>query len=495
MEEEKKPGFFARVSEKLVGSKSVVEREIEKPEDVIEKSKVTSPCGPDGCYLVLESMQGGVEPHYYWMLRFLRSTNAFGLGFKDVKKIKDIYTAAEASSMWGSQEQRKGLQQDKVSQYMATVGKLIKDTFQIIRELRILDERLTLYDEYNAYGKGENERSSGAVALKGTWIDLVEGGTKNPASVYGLASQVGFATLPDLFFIVHPKKIEDVDKEVKKLKSRGINRKVREVLGRKLKQFIIWKEKTENELRTRKNFVLKYLRMHFNNIKLYTNWVKPYLKAIKMLQSQSSEGNPDVSAAFETSQVELELLAVGEKYVEQTPEGFDVEYKFKKYFACLRLVFNHVALPQMAFQREYQRGPVHAGRTEIKIIPYVLTKKQIDEYQAAVDRKSFEDIEDLIPSIEGSLSAIGDELQKYLEEAGEVQKKEEKKDKQTEGILTPFTSVFRGIGDIFKKEKSSSGEEIEKPRKGEKQAAEAMAKIQAFTIYDIYKKAHGMLAP
>jgi len=495
MEEEKKQGFFSKLTEKLIGSKPEEEEEGDKAEDVIAEGLIKDfKKEPMSYGLILESMQGGVEPHYYWVLRFIRTTNEFGLGWKEVKKIKDIYTAAEASSLWGSQEQRKGLQQDKVTQYMATIGKMIKDTFQVIRELRIIDERLVYYDEYNAYSKTKDENKlSGAVALKGTWIDLVEGGTKNPASVYGLASQVGFTTLPDLFFMVHPKIIEDVDKEVKKLKSKGINRKVREVLGRKLKQFIIWKVKTESELRTRKNFVLKYLRMHVNNIKLYSNWVKPYLKAIQILQSQSSEKNPDVSAAFETSQVELEIIAIGEKYFEKTPEGFEIEHKFRKYFPCLRVVFNHVALPQMSFQREFQRGPVHAGRTEIKIIPYVLTKEQIKKYQAAVDKEAFEEIEDLIPSIEGSLSAIGEELQKYLEEAGEI-KEEKTEKKEVEGLLTPFTSVFKGVKGIFSKEKASE-ERILRPQSGEKRAAEEVAKTRAFVLYDIYKKSHGMLAP
>ncbi|MEK6923056.1 MAG: hypothetical protein AABX08_04615 [Nanoarchaeota archaeon] len=493
MEEVKKPGFFAKLTEKLVGSKPPEEPEQEKAEDLIEKNRAKIFSDNVEWNLILESMQSGVEPHYFWILRFLRTQGAFGLGITEVLKIKDIYTASEASSFWGSQEQRKGLQQDKVSQYMATIGKMIKDTFQIIRELRILDERLTFYDEYNAYSKGDKSKESGAVALKGTWIDLVEGGTKNPASVYGLASQVGFATLPDLFFIVHPKSVDDVDKEVNKLKSRGINRKVREVLGRKLKQFLIWKEKTESELRTRKNFVLKYLRMHANNVKLYTNWVKPYLKAIKHLQSMSSEGNPDVSSAFETSQVELELLAKVTEYDETTSEGYEVKHEYKKYFPCIRIVFNHVSLPQMAFQREYQRGPVHAGRTEIKIIPYVLTEEEIKKYQAAVEKKSFEDLEDLIPSIEGSLSAIGEELQKYLEQAGEIQKEKKQEKKESEGFLSPFSSIFKGIKEIFSK--GESKDQYKKPRSGEKAAAQGQAKMYAFLIYDIYKKAHGMLSP
>ena len=493
MEKGKKDGFLVKLTGKFIGT----EKEEEKPqkaEDKLNKGKVKSLCGPDGCQIIFESMQSSVESLYFWILRFLRATTGFGFGLKRIEKIQDLYSAAEASSLWGAQEQRKGLQQDKVSQYMATIGKMIKDTFQVLRELRIIDERLALYDEYNEYSKGDQNKSSGAVALKGTWVDLVEGGTKNPASVYGLASQVGFVTLPDLFFIVHPKKVDDVDREVNKLKGQGINRKVREVLGRKLKQFIIWKEKTEQELRTRKNFVLKYLRMHVNNVKLYIQWVKPYLRAVKNLQMNPNENNPDIARAFETSQIQLELLAIGEKYSRTTSEGYEVEYQFKKYFPCVRVHFNHVVLPQMAFQKEFQRGPIHSGRTEIKIVPYVLTEEQIQEYKAAKDKESLEEIEDLVPSLEGALSSLGDELTKYLKEAGEIQEEIKQKNELSTGILTPFTSIFKGISQIFSRSKSSQSM-VKKDVMGEKEAAEAQAKTISYVLYDVFKKTHGMLSP
>lgn len=493
-----KKGFF----ERLVGKEEEVEEKPETADEFIKKKVVYGKnCGPEGCKLIMVSMQGAAEPHYFWMLRFLRNTTTFGLGmfFERVEKIKDVYTAAEASSLWGSQEQRKGLQQDKVSQYMATIGKLIKDMFQVVRELRIIDERLAYYDGYNKYSRnpaGNEKYQSAAVALKGTWIDLVEGATKNPASVYGLASQVGFATLPDLFFTVHPKSQADVEREVKKLKGKGINRKVREVLGRKLVQFIIWKEKTEREIRTRKNFILKYLRMHFNNIKLYINWVKPYLRAIKQLQSRSSELNPDVSAAFETSQIELELLAVGKEYILTTEEGYEETFPFTKFKPCILVKFNHVTLPQMAFQKEYQRGPVHAGRTEITIFPCVLTEDEINHYKALRDKESFEEIEDLVPSLEDSLASIGEELTNYLEEAGEtVEKKEEGKKEEPVslgGIFSPFGALFKS-GDAFKGGKKKGS--LNSKEAVEKREAAKVAGTYVYMLYDVFKKTHGMLSP
>ncbi len=484
--EEKKRWFshFFRTEQEL-------EEKPKKAEDIIKKGSAGSKCGPDGCNLIIESMQSGVEVHYYWVLNFLKSTNAFGLGYKKILKIKDLYAAGEASSLWGSQEQRKGIQQDKVSQYMATIGKMIKDTFQIIRELRIIDERL---DYYDGYTKGERDAST---ALKGIWIDLVEGGTKNPASVYGLASQVGFATLPDLFFLINPKDKNNIRKEVDKLKGQGINRKVREVVERKLFQFLVWREKTEKEIRDRKNFILKYLRMHFNNIKLYINWVKPYLQSVRQLQSASTANRPYVGSTFETSETDLEIMAVGNSYNLTTEEGYEESFEFHKYFPCVIVKFHHIALPQMAFQKEYQRGPIHTGRTEIKILAYALTDEEIKEYQAAKDKESFEEVGDLVPSLSESLNALGDELQKYLKEAGEAEEQKEPPKKNQAGtIFTPFASIFKGIPGIFSK-RTTEGKPVltSSKEKIELTAAKDIAKQHAFILYDIYKKTHGMLTP
>ena len=496
MGDEKKPGFLVR----LIGAPEKEEEKSIDANTILKKGAVTDFKKEQIKYnLIIDSMQAGVEANYYWILRFMTSRNpSFGLQM-EVKKIRDIFTASEASSFWGNVEQRKGLQQDKVSQYMATIGKLIKDMFQIIRELRIIDERLAYYDGYNKRGKSNEPLDEpSCIALKGTWVDLVEGGTKNPASVYGLASQVGFATLPDLFFTIHPFKSEEIDREVKKLKD--FNRKVQEVLSRKLKQFLEWKEKTEKEIRHRKIFILKYLRMHFNNIKLYTSWIKPYLRAIKALQSGSTDESPDVSSAFETNMVELELVGYKKKYSISNEEGFETEYEFKKYFPCTLVKFKHVAMPMMSYQKEYQRGPIHVGRTEITIEPHFLTQKQIEEYKTAMDRKDLEEIEDLIPSLQGSLSSLGEELDKYLVEAGEninIEKKE--KEKPQEGLLSPFINIFKGIKEIvtLKKAPSKKGEEVLSKRKEQVEMDEAkkIAAGTSFVLYDIFKKGHGMLAP
>ncbi len=81
-------------------------------------------------------------------------------------------------------QQRLGAQQDKISQFLATTGKMIKELFQMVRELRIIDERLGYYDAVaQEIGKPlAQRRKSDDITLKGMFVDLVQGGGKSAAS-------------------------------------------------------------------------------------------------------------------------------------------------------------------------------------------------------------------------------------------------------------------------------------------------------------------------
>ncbi|MEK6869012.1 MAG: hypothetical protein AABX74_02195, partial [Nanoarchaeota archaeon] len=180
---------------------------------------------PDRRYrLHYEGYNISIEEPYFFILHYLR----YYSGFPYIDKITDIFAAAENSAFFGASQQRLGLQQDKVSQFLATIGKMVRELFQLVRELRILDERLSYY--YDSFTTSRSAESA-EITLKGIWVDLVEQGAKNPASVYGMAREVQFTTLPDLFFSTHPKKQEDVDDVVERERG-AFNRKVREVLKR-----------------------------------------------------------------------------------------------------------------------------------------------------------------------------------------------------------------------------------------------------------------------
>lgn len=439
--------------------------------------------------LVIQQMQAAGEAYYFWILNFLRNPNALNYS---IEKTSDIFTATEASSYFGNIEARKEAQMRSVSTYLATIGQLTKNLFQMVRELRIIDERR------DYYSKSEEGDESAEVALKGIWVGQVEGGAENPFSVTGMARKVGFVILPDLFFKINPSNgSKGVDKEVEALEGEGINPRVRSVLKQKLMQYYLWKERTGGELKWRKNFVLKSMSQTYHSVKMYTHWLKPYLRNIRKLQMSGIE-KPDLVTAFETSYIEIELLCTKDKYEAETTMGF-VERQFTNYFPCIRVKFNYITRPEMAFQQEYQKGAVHAGRTTIEIEGYVLKKEELDAYRL---KKDEEDL-DLIQSVEISVESLGDELKKYLKEAGELDANPEDKKKKKkgpsiiEGVFEPFEGVFKGFGEIFGSlvpERKEHGKKMsEWEMEQENEAAKAVS-AHVYTLYDVFKKAHGMMS-
>lgn len=435
--------------------------------------------------LEIEEAGAGVERFYFWVLSFLQSSGPSGIEFDKIYKINDIYTSSEGSAYFGMMEQRKGLQQDKVTQYLATVGKMTKDLFQILRELRIIDER---YEYYNDSKKPGKDGESAEVSLKSIWIDMVEGGAKNPTSVFGLSQQVGFVILPDLFFTVRAENKEKVHGEVERLRETGINRKVREVLERKLYQYYLWREKTEKEVVQRRNFMLKYLKQHYSVLKLYIHWIKPYLKNIKRLQMDQDAKNPNIITSFETSQINIEIIA-------KKTEG-----KKKDYYPCIRVNFNYVAIPQMAYQQEYQRGAIHTGKSIIEMESYALTDKDIEEYEELNEEEDLE----LISNLTGAMESLGEELKKYLKEAGEKFKEDERQKKEERLERTNiFKAVFYGFGEMFGVRKRSD-EELSKEKEVKKlkswsivdqrKDAARTAIDRNYNLYDVFKKFHKMYA-
>jgi len=457
--------------------------------------------------MTYELYQGSVERFYFWLIDQLK----WDMSYK-VYKLEDNFMTSITSSFWGSIEQRRSTQQEKVSQYLGLIANMIKSLFQILRSLRIMEERQQYYID------SKNGDKSAEIALKGLWVDLVEGGGKNPASVYALAAQVGFVTLPDLFFDITPKNKDDVDRVVDAV---DINKKVKEVLKRKLKQFMLWKESTEKEMTSSKTFHLKYLRQHFNTIRLYMTWIKPYLKNIQKLKQQGKR-TEDILEISDIAINDIEIFATkdrimvvgGDPLKRREARYPSYEYLFQKYFPVIRLKFEYRTVPDLAYHQEYQRGAVHMGYTHMIYESYVLTRPQIEAYMKS---KELEDI-DLLEDINESMVALKDDLIKYLKEADELDvekklgiKKKEEKQKDMLSSLFKFDKVFEpfvGVVDFLtlkpfrKKDENGlkTADDIKKltePKtylqKKEKDWAKTIAELDLWGLYDVFKKAHQLI--
>jgi hypothetical protein len=433
--------------------------------------------------LFVEGYNLSIEEPYFWVLQYIR----YMVGFPFVDKITDIFAAAENSAFFGASQQRLGVQQDKISQYLATIGKMVKELFQLVRELRIIDERTDYYVDSMVFDS--KSRESAEITLKGIWVDMVEQGAKNPASVYGMAREVQFTTLPDLFFSTHPLKQEDVDETVERERGQ-FNRKVREVLKRKLRSFITWKEHTFEEIKTRRIFTLKYLRQHYEIIRMYMTWVKPYLKNVQRLQmDQSKMDSADIISFFESSMMEIEILA----------------RKKPKNGVCPVLLVHYMfrTRPEMSYQQEgYQKGPIHVGRIQINFRTYGWTPEEIENYKALRRDEDFKLLGVVDSSVKAAMDALGDELMDYLVQAGDESVKPSKSSPKTEvpSKLIPKIKIFDSFQKVFK---SNRPPRPKKPKMNAEQKwqfsnarsdAEKAATKSAGTVYEHFKKHHGLMS-
>ena|SRR3989344_832718 len=456
-------------------------------------------------HMVFETNQQYIEEHYYWILHDMRYTH----GFTHYDKITDIFAASEQSAFFGVSEQRLALQQDRISQFLRGISDMMKALFQLVREIRIIDERLTFYND--SFARGEEAQGS-EITLKGIWVDQVEGGVKNAGSVYGLAQTVGFSILPDLFFRL---KIDDkdlselafdwaayqqktskfpqqIDEKVEKLE---FNEKVKEVLRRKLTQYYIWKIRTYKELRIRKKFTVKYLRQHYDTIKLYMGWIKPYLRNVRKLRmDQRKMDSYELVSAFEGSMVEIEVLLS-----RQVPG--------QELHPCILLTFFFRTRPAMGYVGEgFQRGPTHIGKMDMTMRGYVWTEEQINNYKNMKMEEDFELLTTIDESLKEAMDSLGDELKAYLMSEGEyfpeTPKLKDTKQKAP-GILDPFLAIFQGMETIGKSFGTLSDALPQKKDKEKhfdpeqyylaKQIAKSHVKKSLWLTWKNFKKTHHML--
>jgi hypothetical protein len=447
--------------------------------------------------LIYEAFSLSMEETYFWMLSQLK----YDLAFSAVEKITDIFSSSENSSFFGQSSQRLGIQQDKIQSTLATLGKMVKDLFSLVRELRIIDERLAAHDAWN------NDKSKSAdVTLKQVYVDFAEsqGGQTKPSSVYGLAQNLGYVTLPDFFFNTHVYKKDDIDGFVDSLPT---NNNMKNVLRRKLLEFVIWREHIEKELRNRRKFSLHYLRQHWGVIKMYMGWMKPYLRNIKRLSMNEQQiMGTDVISAFETAALEIEILAYDST---------------KDVSPCILANFKYSVKPSLSYQQpeSYQRGAIHVGKVEISLRSYGWNKQEIEAYKRYREKEEMELLGVIDASFKAALDALSEDLDKYLAESGEEEFKkkleeqeEDKKDKRTalqkwlgvrvvqkgekpqnESVAEPFTAIFSGFGEILGSFMPSVSAPTGKSSSSGANSAANEASSKMWLLLKNYKKSHQML--
>ena len=218
-------------------------------------------------------------------------------------------------------------------------------------------------------------------------------------------------------------------------------------------------------------------------------WVKPYLKNIQRLQlDQSRADTADLIVAFESSMIEIEILAV-----KPAARGLN---------QCILMHYLFRTRPEMSYSQEYQRGPLHLGRIEIDFRAYAWDDEQIENYKRMREHEDFQLLGVIDGSVKAALEALGDELMRYLKEAGEEFEERKELPRAPVKRSGPFMSVFEGFADLFtsfkiQKELKQAGKkprqtDIMKKAIARKNAENSVKKVM-WNTYHHFKKQHDML--
>lgn len=227
-------------------------------------------------------------------------------------------------------------------------------------------------------------------------------------------------------------------------------------------------------------------------------WVKPYLKNIqRLMMDQSKVETPDILVAFETSMMEVEILA------KKPQKKVKIGGKDIQVWQVIVLHLWFRTRPEMSYVQEgYQKGPLHVGRVQITFRAYAWTDKEIELYKKMREQEDFKLLGLIDASVKSAMEALGDELMRYLEEAGEeMKKKEEKKPEKPPTVISPFANVYKGFKDMFTLYKGvKKAPQPKRPSKKDlyqleliKNEAKTGVKASMWGIYHHFKKHHGML--
>ena len=446
--------------------------------DAVEEAE---PKASEEHILGYDSASESLEPVYFWILD--KMNDIVG----DTEKLIDNFVSSPGSGHFSELMSKATRMQEESMKMMQTTGVLIKSMINIIYDLKEFEIRLSQYNYANSKDKAEAE--AGLLSLKQIWMDNVDI-KRGRGSINMLAQDLQFVMLRDAFMAAKSmESISDID----------LNDRVRRMLQARLQEFLQWRELSERELRKRYEIEKTYLKNQLNSLKLYTRWAKPYLKAATQLEQKEAGRAPDIVTAFNTIRFELTLL--GKKSVnfsqavidKKLPESFrNIELK-RKYYSCVLVDFYFRGIPQKVGQH-YAFG----GKVVVAFRGYALNRDELKMLDEKLDESDLKDSLTLVSGMtDESLRELQEDISYFLKEEKDREELKEKEKKSGGEDANPFSALF-GIGGEKKKEENGKKDKITEIKADSyveemvRKIAEDNVKTICFTLFDVYKKAHGM---
>tara|TARA_Y100000034_G_scaffold8818_1_gene9509 strand:+ start:6857 stop:8242 length:1386 start_codon:yes stop_codon:yes gene_type:complete len=448
-------------------------------EDVIPYYKYKG--GPETEHtLIYDSSSETLEPIYFFILDLMGDLKL------KTEKLIDNFASSPGGGHFSELRTKSFQQQQQANNTMTTIFTITRSILQIIYDLKEFRTRLQYYDSL----KSEKTKGVATLVLKQIFLDKVDI-LKGNSSIAVMSRQLGFATVFDAFFAAKDEK--DADKL-------DLNDRVKRIVKSRVFEFNLWVKTSEEELRKRYEIEKNYLKSQVNSLKLSSRWAKPYLKAAQQLEMKDMGRDPALVKVFDTIILELTLLGKSEIEVKESalegklPNEFSKESFLRslkrKYNSCILVDFKFRGIPQKASQQHYAFG----GRTEVTFKSYALNDDELEKINKELEKS---DVEDVLRLIEGTTTESLEQLQEDINFFLDEKEKEEEKPKDTSN---PFSAL---VGNYDKKEEKKETEKpIDKPLIKDNWiekthirplAIEGSTKT-AFMLFDVYKKAHGMVS-
>ncbi|MCK9568101.1 hypothetical protein M0R72_04070 [Candidatus Pacearchaeota archaeon] len=435
--------------------------------------------------LVYDSSSETLEPVYFFILDLM---NNMGMS---PEKLVDNFSSTPGSGHFAELGQRATVMQQQAGKIMGDVNTVLRSVLNIVYDLKEFKIRLSHYESLNS--KKKEEQEGAMLALKQIWMDKVDinkGNSSMKAMTFG---QSGFQTLMDAFLVAKD------EKEADKI---DLNDRVKRIVKSRIIEFNIWLKESEKELKKRYELEKTYLKSQVNSLKLYSRWVRPYLKAAQELESKESN-NPALVKTFNTIILELTLLGKNKLDVadEAAKGNAPIDFakdKFlgnrRKYASYVLVSFTFRGIPQRISQQSHY---AFGGRAEITFSAYSLNDDEIKKFNETMKQS---EINDVLTLIEGatteSLTHLEEDINSFLDEKQEEKKLE--KGMSLKDAFEPFSALFGLYNKKTQTKKDTKKESgVVAPDDWAEEnyfrpLAAEQAKTNAMTLFDTYKKSHGM---
>ncbi len=426
--------------------------------------------------LMYDSASESLEPIYFWIHDFLKDMGM------DIDKLVDNFSSTVGSYHFGEMGQRLSLMQKQGMDMLGAANQVVKAILNLVYDLKEMRSLLRNYED--ADSDDPKVRIPATFALKQRWMDKVDI-NKGQGSINALASgQLDFVTLRDAFMAA---------KSMNHINDLDLNDRVKRILQQRFHEFQVWVKESSTQLKTRYELEKNYLRSQVNSVKLYSRWIRPYLQAARKLEQKDSSQSALVKS-FSTTILELKILAKS-KYNPKgdaggaLPKMFE-NVKARDYYSIVIVEFDFRAIPGKTQRGDYTFG----GRAEVKFTSYALNEQELKVLKEQVEK---DDIGEVLELIEGATTESLDKLKKDIDEFLNEDKKEKKKEKpKNEDDTNPFSALFSFLKKDKKDKKDEDISSGIKPDDEYEKIIRSQAIIEArekcFTVFDIYKKGHGM---